>query len=84
MPVGEPFSPSSLLPAPPPIAASPREALLSPRVRLPLCMAQGRIAAQTACPCPPAIPAIMPGERITPECADLLAQSGILEIEVVK
>ena len=84
MPVGEPFSPSSLLPAPPPIAASPREALLSPKVRLPLCMAQGRIAAQTACPCPPAIPAIMPGERITPECADLLAQSGILEIEVVK
>jgi len=78
------ISPSSLLPAPPPIAASPREALLSPRVRLPLCMAQGRIAAQTACPCPPAIPAIMPGERITPECADLLAQSGILEIEVVK
>lgn len=84
MPVGEPFSPSSLLPAPPPVAASPREALLAPRVRIPLCKAQGRIAAETACPCPPAIPAIMPGERITPECAGLLAQSGILEIEVVK
>lgn len=84
MPVGEPFSPSSLLPAPPPIAASPREALLAPRERIPLCKAQGRVAAETACPCPPAIPAIMPGERITSECAGLLAQSGILEIEVVK
>ena len=32
----------------------------------------------------PAIPTVMPGESITEECATMLAQSGILEIQVVK
>lgn len=81
---GEPFAPSDLLPAPPPVAMAPREALLADSERLPVRQAAGRVAAQTACPCPPAIPAVMPGERITAECASLLTHSGILEIQVVK
>lgn len=84
MPTGTPFAPSCLLPAPPPIAMTPRDALLSSRERIPLWQAAGRIAAQVACPCPPAIPTVMPGESITEECATMLAQSGILEIQVVK
>lgn len=84
MPRGNPFPPASLLPVPPPIAATPREALLAPGERIPIRQAAGRIAAETACPCPPAIPAVMPGERITSECAGLMAQAGILEIQVVK
>lgn len=84
MPQGTPIAPSCLLPAPPPVALAPREALLAASERLSVRQAAGRIAAQAACPCPPAIPAVMPGERVTAECAARLEQSGILEIEVVK
>lgn len=84
LPQGEPFMPSCLLPAPPPVAMTPREALFAASERLPVRQAAGRVAAQAACPCPPAIPAVMPGERITAECAKSLLHSGILEIQVVK
>lgn len=84
LPEGAPFEPTCRIPAPPPIVMTPRQALLAPQERLPVQQAAGRIAGQTACPCPPAIPVVMPGERITPECALLLEQSGIAEIQVVK
>lgn len=84
LPESAPFQPSGLLPAPPPVVLTPRQALLAPQERLSVRRAAGRIAGQAACPCPPAIPVVMPGERITPECASLLEQSGIVEIQVVK
>lgn len=45
-----------------------REALLSPKKSVPLEQAVGEIAADMVCPCPPGIPLVIPGERITPAC----------------
>lgn len=84
MPLGPRRAPPRLLPPPLNAAMTPRQALLAPSARVAARQAAGRIAAQAACPCPPAIPLVMPGERVTAECAELLAQSGILEIQVVK
>ena len=44
----------------------PREAWLSPRVRVPAADAVGRIAAETLSPYPPGIPTVLPGEQLTP------------------
>ncbi len=42
----------------------PREAVMSPTETVPLEDSEGRIAADSACPCPPGIPVIVPGEVI--------------------
>ncbi|WP_306569355.1 aminotransferase class I/II-fold pyridoxal phosphate-dependent enzyme [Faecalispora jeddahensis] len=72
------------LPALPPMLLTPRQALLSPAEELPLAAAVGRIAAETACPCPPGVPVVMPGEKITDEIADFLRGYGIFSLKVVK
>jgi lysine decarboxylase len=46
---------------------SPREAFFSDHERVPAARAIGRIAAETAVPYPPGIPALAPGERIRAE-----------------
>ncbi|HUZ83065.1 MAG TPA: hypothetical protein VMU66_00110 [Gaiellales bacterium] len=51
---------------------TPREAWFAPRERVSRRRAVGRIAAETAAPYPPGIPAIAPGERITAELLDAL------------
>jgi arginine decarboxylase len=43
---------------------SPREAFFSDHERVPAAQAVGRVAAETAVPYPPGIPALAPGERI--------------------
>lgn len=48
---------------------TPRDAFFAAHERVPAAEAVGRIAAETAAPYPPGIPALAPGERIT---ADLL------------
>jgi lysine decarboxylase len=53
-------------------ALSPRDAFFAPRERVPADRAAGRIAAETAAPYPPGIPAIAPGELITEEALDAL------------
>ncbi len=63
---------------------SVREALFAVTERLPVMDAVGRIAAQAACPCPPGVPVVVPGEKISSEGAQILFQAGILSIEVVK
>ncbi len=55
---------------------SPREAMLSPTEMLPLSECTGHIAADSACPCPPGIPAVMPGEVISSAAAAYLAAAG--------
>ena len=46
---------------------TPREAFFARRERIPAKRAVGRIAAETAAPYPPGIPALAPGERVTEE-----------------
>lgn len=51
---------------------SPRDAFFGPVERVPLEEAAGRIAAETASPCPPGVPVLCPGERIGREAAEYL------------
>lgn len=65
-------SPRALVPATawtviPETVMSPREAFFSEHERVPATQAVGRIAAETAVPYPPGIPALAPGERIQGE-----------------
>jgi arginine decarboxylase len=56
---------------------SPREAFFAHRERVPAAQAVGRVAAETAAPYPPGIPAFSPGERVTAEILDALrAEAG--------
>jgi len=44
---------------------SPRDAFFADHERVPASQAAGRIAAETAAPYPPGVPALAPGERIS-------------------
>lgn len=61
-----------------------REALLAPGEEIPVEQSVGRVAAQVKCPCPPAIPVVMPGEEIDGECVETLKNFGVQNIKVVK
>ena len=63
---------------------SVREAMLSVSETVSTEESVGRIAATTACPCPPGIPLIMPGEIISGKIAEMLQESGINEVKVIK
>ncbi len=63
---------------------SVREAMLSMSETVSTEESIGRIAANTACPCPPGIPLIMPGEIISMEIAEKLSELGIKEVRVIK
>lgn len=60
-----------------------REAMLSPREILPVGQAVGRILADACVSCPPAVPVIIAGERITKAAAACMAYYGITECSVV-
>ncbi len=61
----------------PDTAMSPRDAFFADHERVPAAQAVGRIAAETAAPYPPGIPALAPGERIHAEVlAALQAEAG--------
>lgn len=60
-----PVLPERLLPPAPETVSTPREAVFGRGECLPLCRAEGRIAAQQVAPYPPGVPVIAPGERIT-------------------
>lgn len=75
----------ALLPPPPgEQAMSLRRALLSPRQTVLLAEAVGRICAASALTCPPAIPVILPGERVTSAAASYLAHMGWKSLSVVR
>ena len=61
-----------------------RQAVLRPAELLPTEQTLGRVAAETACPCPPGVPVILPGEKITQEALQVLLASGISSLKVVK
>jgi lysine decarboxylase len=54
------------------IVLSPREAFFARRERVSARAAVGRVAAETAAPYPPGIPALAPGELVTTEILDAL------------
>ncbi len=72
------------LPALPKAALSPRQAMFAPWETVPLEQAVGRIAAEAACPCPPGVPVVMPGEVITEEITAFLRRYRFFSAKVVK
>lgn len=63
---------------------SPRQAVLSPSVSLPVEEAQGKICAENKITCPPGIPVVAAGERLDGELIRRLKKSRILSIKVVQ
>lgn len=63
---------------------TPREAVFAPGETVPAGEAAGRIAAQTVIACPPGVPVVIPGEKITPVHENILKNSGIFALKVVK
>lgn len=61
-----------------------REAMLSPSVSLPLSECVGKILASPDTACPPAVPILIPGERIFAEHIAILAYYGKGKLRVVK
>ena len=62
-----PVAPSTVWSLVAEVVMSPRDAYFAPRRRVPWRDAVGRIAAETAAPYPPGIPALAPGELISPD-----------------
>ena len=63
---------------------SVHDAFFAPRERLPLKQAIGRICGEPSVSCPPAVPIVVCGERISREAAQLLSRYGVEEIAVVR
>ncbi len=83
IPRGRPIEQS----APPAVSGeavlSPREALMRPSTAVPLEWAEGKILGGLPTACPPAVPILMPGERITPEAIEAFRYYGYQEITVL-
>ena len=58
-----------------PIARTPREAFLAPQEVVAFDAAAGRIAAESLAAYPPGVPNVLPGERLTRETLDYVADS---------
>ena len=63
---------------------SPREALFAPAREIPIQEAAGQICAQMVPLCPPCIPLVVSGERLTPELCAAAEKAGIFSVSVVK
>lgn len=84
LPVSRPLPETAELPPLPAVKMSLREAVFAPSETLLLAQAAGRIAAEAACPCPPGVPVVMPGEEITKEILRFLRGYGFFTIKVIK
>jgi hypothetical protein len=64
-------------PPPPwgPLEMTPREAFLGPQEVVPFEQADGRVAAESLAAYPPGVPNVLPGERLTRETLDFIAES---------
>ncbi len=56
----------------------PHQAMLLPHETVPLNQALGRVAAQCLSPCPPGIPILIPGQKITEEVLELISDRTIV------
>jgi len=74
---GEPDEPIPFAPPPPwgPLEMPLRDAFLSPQEPVPFDRAAGRIAAEALATYPPGIPNVLPGERLTRETLDFIAET---------
>ena len=61
-----------------------REAMLAPQETLPVDSAVGRVLSDACVSCPPAVPAVIAGERITEAAAACMRYYGITECRVVR
>lgn len=61
-----------------------RRAILSPNEIIPVVQAEGRICAAPTVSCPPAVPIVISGERITKKDVDLFRYYGIDSVSVTK
>lgn len=80
---------ASITDAPPdavrsPVALSVREAYFAPGERIRAKASVGRILSDAHVGCPPAVPILVPGERITEGAVDALLYYGIDEVSVIK
>lgn len=62
---------------------SPREALLSPRERTPLTQARGKVLATVSVTCPPAVPILVCGERISEQAIRCMQYYGMNACDTV-
>lgn len=83
LPIGKPLPPIPELPPLPPVRLPLRQAVFAPAHAVSLEQAVGRIAAEAACPCPPGIPVVMPGEEVTQEVAQFLRGYGFFSLHVL-
>jgi arginine decarboxylase len=70
--------PAGELAPPPPwgeLAMTPRQAFLGPQEVVPFEQAEGRIAAESLAAYPPGIPNVLPGERLSREALNYIAES---------
>ena len=65
-------------------AMSIRDAMLSPRERISVDLALGRILADTSVACPPAVPILVPGEIVCEDAVAMFKRYGYNEILVLK
>lgn len=84
LPVRDPLPETASLPLLPPVKTSLRTAVFAPAHAVALNDAVGKIAAEAACPCPPGVPVVMPGEEVTKEAIDFLQGYGFFTIKVLK
>lgn len=66
------------------VCMSIREAMFSPHKVVKLADAKGEISGSPTVSCPPAVPIVISGERITENAIQLFAHYGIEQIEIVK
>ena len=61
-----------------------REAVLAPQETIPAAEAVGRICAAPAVSCPPAIPIVVSGEKITPAAVRLMQKYHVMQAAVLR
>ena len=83
VPAQEPLTDRAPMPARPERVCSVREAMLSPRRVVPVSDALGAVLARCDVGCPPAVPVLMPGERIDGTALDAFRYYGIDRVSVL-
>jgi arginine/lysine/ornithine decarboxylase len=84
VPAREPIRSAPPVPGLPEIVCAPREALFAPQEELPTARCLGRVLAAPTVSCPPAVPIVCCGERITERALALLRYYGIERCLVMK